>query len=71
MKLLIAMSLFLAAAAVLSYSGERAVSADLPRLSPGEFVASVLLAASVFHFGEIKIGDLKAYLKGRGVPVRL
>jgi len=33
--------------------------------------ASVLLAASVFHFGEIKIGDLKAYLKGRGVPVRL
>ena len=46
MKLLIAMSLFLAAAAVLSYSGERAVSADLPRLSPGEFVASVLLAAA-------------------------
>ncbi|MHC4591448.1 MAG: imidazole glycerol phosphate synthase subunit HisF [Planctomycetota bacterium] len=33
--------------------------------------ASVLLAASVFHFGEIKIPELKAYLKDRGVEVRL
>ena len=33
--------------------------------------ASVLLAASVFHFGEIKIPDLKAYLKDKGVAVRL
>jgi len=31
--------------------------------------ADVLLAASVFHFGEIKIPELKAYLKGRGVNV--
>lgn len=31
--------------------------------------ASVLLAASVFHFGIIDIGELKAYLKGRGVAV--
>jgi len=32
--------------------------------------ASVLLAASVFHFGIIAIGDLKDYLRGRGVTVR-
>ncbi|MEZ5040083.1 MAG: imidazole glycerol phosphate synthase subunit HisF [Saprospiraceae bacterium] len=28
------------------------------------------LAASIFHFREIEIGDLKTYLSGRGVPVR-
>jgi len=32
--------------------------------------ASVLLAASVFHFGEIAIPELKDYLKSRGVSVR-
>ena len=32
--------------------------------------ATVLLAASVFHFGTIDIGELKDYLRGRGVPVR-
>jgi len=32
--------------------------------------ASVLLAASVFHFGTIGINDLKDYLKGRGVAVK-
>lgn len=31
--------------------------------------ASVLLAASIFHFGVIGIGELKAYLSGRGVAV--
>jgi len=31
--------------------------------------ASVLLAASVFHFGEIDVLELKAYLKQHGVPV--
>jgi len=31
--------------------------------------ASVLLAASVFHFGIIEIGKLKDYLRGLGVPV--
>ncbi|MCI9975809.1 imidazole glycerol phosphate synthase subunit HisF [Clostridioides difficile] len=30
-----------------------------------------ILAASVFHFGEIKINDLKKYLKNMGVEVRL
>ena len=31
--------------------------------------ATILLAASVFHFGMIKIPDLKEYLRGRGVGV--
>jgi len=32
--------------------------------------ATVLLAASMFHFGIIGIGELKDYLRGRGVTVR-
>jgi len=33
--------------------------------------AEILLGASVFHFGIIKIPELKQYLKSRGVNVRL
>jgi cyclase len=33
--------------------------------------ADAVLAASIFHFQEISVPDAKAYLKGRGVPVRL
>jgi cyclase len=33
--------------------------------------ADGILAASVFHFGEIKINDLKRYLKENGVEVRI
>lgn len=33
--------------------------------------ADAVLAASVFHFGEIKIPELKAYLKSEGIDVRL
>ncbi|WP_019228838.1 imidazole glycerol phosphate synthase subunit HisF [Sedimentibacter sp. B4] len=33
--------------------------------------ADGILAASVFHFGEIKISDLKKYLKENGVEVRV
>jgi cyclase len=33
--------------------------------------ADAALAASVFHFGEIPIGELKSYLKGEGISVRL
>ncbi|MHB9154324.1 MAG: imidazole glycerol phosphate synthase subunit HisF [Endomicrobiales bacterium] len=33
--------------------------------------ASAVLAASLFHYRELSIGKLKAYLKGRRVPVRL
>ena len=32
--------------------------------------ADAVLAASLFHFGEIKISDLKDYLEGEGIPVR-
>lgn len=33
--------------------------------------ADALLAASVFHFGIHRIGDIKGYLKGQGYPVRM
>ena len=33
--------------------------------------ADAVLAASLFHFREITVGQLKNYLDGRGVPVRL
>jgi cyclase len=33
--------------------------------------ADAALAASVFHFGEIKISDLKKYLRNEGVNVRI
>ena len=33
--------------------------------------ADAVLAASLFHFGEIQIRDLKAYLYNRGIPVRM
>ncbi len=33
--------------------------------------ADAALAASIFHFGEIPIPDLKAYLRDAGVPVRM
>lgn len=33
--------------------------------------ASAALAASIFHFGEVKIAELKTYLKERGIPVRI
>src|SRR5918911_1062873 len=32
--------------------------------------ASAVLAASLFHFGELSIGDLKTYLRNRGIEVR-
>jgi len=32
--------------------------------------ASAVLAASIFHFGEISIPEAKRYLKERGIPVR-
>jgi cyclase len=33
--------------------------------------ADAVLAASIFHFGEYTIADVKRYLAARGVPVRL
>ncbi len=32
--------------------------------------ASAVLAASLFHFGQLRIADLKSYLRSRGVVVR-
>lgn len=40
-------------------------------LDAAEAGATVLLAASVFHFGTIKIPELKAFLQGKGVPLRM
>ena len=33
--------------------------------------ASAILAASIFHFGEISIKQVKSYLKNEGIPVRM
>ncbi|MDX1740514.1 MAG: imidazole glycerol phosphate synthase subunit HisF [Rhodothermales bacterium] len=33
--------------------------------------ADAALAASIFHFGEVAIRDLKSHLRSRGIPVRL
>ena len=33
--------------------------------------ADAVLAASIFHFGTYSIGEAKAYLRSRGVEVRL
>ena len=32
--------------------------------------ASAVLAASLFHFGELSISQVKNYLRGRGLEVR-
>lgn len=33
--------------------------------------ADAVLAASIFHFGEIRIPELKMYLAGNGLPIRI
>ncbi len=33
--------------------------------------ADAVLAASIFHFGDYTVGDVKRYLAARGIPVRL
>ena len=33
--------------------------------------ADAALAASLFHYGEFTVGDVKSYLKERDIPVRL
>jgi cyclase len=38
-------------------------------LSQGK--ADAVLAASVFHFGEYTVGDVKRYLQSHDVPVRI
>jgi cyclase len=34
-------------------------------------MADAALAASIFHFGEVMIGDLKQFLNENGIPVRI
>lgn len=36
-----------------------------------EGCADAVLAASIFHFGDYSVGEVKAYLRARGVEVRL
>ena len=38
-------------------------------LTQGE--ADAALAASIFHYGKVRVGDLKAHLKAQGIPVRM
>ncbi len=33
--------------------------------------ADAVLAASIFHFGEFTVGDVKTFLAGKGIPVRV
>ena len=33
--------------------------------------ADAVLAASIFHFGEFTVGDVKRHLAEQGIPVRL
>ena len=33
--------------------------------------ADAVLAASIFHFGDFTVGQAKAFLASRGIPVRL
>jgi cyclase len=32
--------------------------------------ADAVLAASIFHYGDFRIRDVKAYLAERGIPIR-
>ena len=33
--------------------------------------ADAALAASIFHYGKVRVADLKGYLRERGIPVRM
>lgn len=51
-------------------SGGAGCADDIARvLTEGK--ADAALAASIFHFGEISIGELKRHLAGKGIPVRI
>jgi cyclase len=53
---------------VIASGGAGAVEHFPPAVAAG---ADAVLAASVFHFGQLRIGDVKAGLAAAGVPVRL
>lgn len=52
---------------VIASGGAGAVEHFAPAVAAG---ADAVLAASVFHFGELTIGDVKGALRADGVPVR-
>ncbi|WP_375486959.1 imidazole glycerol phosphate synthase subunit HisF [uncultured Jatrophihabitans sp.] len=52
---------------VIASGGAGAVEHFAPALEAG---ADAVLAASVFHFGELTVGDVKDSLRARGLPVR-
>jgi cyclase len=52
---------------VIASGGAGAVGDFAPAVTAG---ASAVLAASVFHFGDLGIGEVKAALAAAGVPVR-
>ena len=52
---------------VIASGGAGAVDDFAPAVDAG---ADAVLAASVFHFGEIGIGEVKDALRGAGHPVR-
>ena len=54
---------------ILSIEAERRAEEFIAVLASGG--ADAALAASLFHFHELDIGDLKRDLAARGVPVRL
>ena len=52
---------------VIASGGAGAVTDFAPAVAAG---ADAVLAASVFHFGALRIGEVKAALRGEGYPVR-
>ena len=54
---------------VIASGGIGTVSHFYDGLTAGK--ADAALAASVFHYGELTVGQVKTYLKERGVPIRL
>ena len=52
-------------------SGGAGSSADFTKLFKTVPKISAGLAASIFHFGEVKINDLKKMLKDNGILVRM
>lgn len=53
---------------LIASGGAGALSHFADALAPGR--ADAVLAASLFHFGELRIADLKRYLRDQRVPVR-
>lgn len=54
---------------IIASGGAGSVDHIVEVLSAGK--ADAALAASIFHYGEIRIGDLKRQLHEQGIPVRL